>query len=106
MNARRQKGASERDPTRFECGDESTLDRFHAGTLSKKLHTQVETHLTTCSSCREITADFEFGTSIAGLLREAREEVATSLRQRLIETTTSLGEKSPQPHDSDGGGAA
>ncbi len=100
MNARARRDPSKKDsrpPKKdsrtFECGNEAMLDGFHTGTLPKKLHAEIESHLTTCSACREIMADFELGVSIAGLLREARDEVPESLRRRLIESTTAFSQK-------------
>ena len=72
----------------FECGDEAMLDAFFAKTLPPKQCAQVQTHVDGCEKCREVISDFELGASIAGLLREARDEVPNSLRRRLIETTT------------------
>ena len=94
MNAKR------REPP-FECGDLSALDRFAQGALPDREREGVESHLNDCASCREIVDDFSLGLSMAGLIKEAREEVPNSLRQKLIHSSTRTASAGGRPANGD-----
>lgn len=94
MNAKR------REPP-FECGDLSALDRYAQGTSPSRERETVSAHLADCPNCREIVDDFSLGLSMAGLIKEAREEVPNSLRQKLIHSSTRTASAGDSPANGD-----
>ena len=90
MNAKRRE-------TPFQCGDLAALDRYSQLDSSPKEREAIEAHLCDCPKCREIADDFSLGLSMAGLIKEAREEVPTSLRQKLIHSSTKTASEANGP---------